>query len=217
MNRAVLAYRNEAKIAPYLEALREAGIEPRPVTPANPIASLQHMGLLLTGGTDVDPTLYGEPPDPRADAPDRDRDDFEQRLLREALSLDLPVLAICRGMQLFNITHPGGSLIQHVERHKLPTNSTHEVEICAGSRLAEILGAGRQAVNSRHHQAVDKLGAQLIVSATSPDGVVEALERTDLRFAIAVQWHPEDMLSAFPQQRRLFEAFAESLKQGAHA
>lgn len=210
MKRAVLAYRNEAKIAPYLEALRQVGIEPTPVTPAAPIASLGGKGLVLTGGADIDPSLYGEPLDPRADAPDRERDDLEQRLLREALSLDLPVLAICRGMQLFNVTHAGGSLVQHMEGHKLANNVTHEVEVGAGSRLAEILGGGRQAVNSRHHQAVADVGAQLIVSAKSLDGVIEALERPDLRFAIAVQWHPEYMLAAFPQQLRLFEAFRES-------
>lgn len=217
MKRAVIAYRNEAKIAPYLEALRRAAIEPKLVTPANPVASLQGMGLVLTGGTDIDPSLYGQPLDPRADAPDRERDALEQRLLREALSLDLPVLAICRGMQLFNITHAGGSLVQHMEGHKLPTDGTHDVEVAPGSRLAEILGGGRQAVNSRHHQAVADVGEQLIVSAKSRDGVIEALERPDLRFAIAVQWHPEDMLSAFSQQRRLFEAFGESLEQRAHA
>jgi putative glutamine amidotransferase len=217
MKRAVLAYRNEAKIAPYLEALRQAGIEPTSVTPSVPVASLQGMGLVLTGGADIDPSLYGEPLDPRADGPDRERDDLEQRLLREALSLDQPVLAICRGMQLFNITHAGGSLIQHMEGHKLANNGTHDVEVSVGSRLAEILGGGWQAVNSRHHQAVADVGAGLIVSAKSADGVIEALERSDLRFAIAVQWHPEDMLSAFPQQRRLFEAFAESLERGTHA
>jgi len=217
VKRAVLAYRNQAKIAPYLEALRQAGVEPMPVTPAAPVASLQGRGLVLTGGADIDPALYGEPRDPRADAPDRERDDLEQRLLREALALNLPVLAICRGMQLFNITHAGGSLLQHRDGHKLPNNGTHEVEVGAGSRLAEILGAGRQAVNSRHHQAVAGVGARLTVSAASPDGVIEALERSDLRFAIAVQWHPEDMVSTFPQQRKLFEAFAQSLKRGTHA
>ena len=212
MKRAVLAYRNEAKIAPYLEALRQLRIEPTLVTPAAPIDSLEGMGLVLTGGGDIDPSLYGQTLDPRADAPDRERDDLEQRLLREALSLDLPVLAICRGMQLFNITHAGGSLIQHMEGHKLAHNGTHAVKLSAGSRLAEILGGGPQSVNSRHHQAVANLGAQLIVSAKSPDGVIEALERPDLRFAIAVQWHPEGMLAAFPQQLRLFERFRESLR-----
>jgi gamma-glutamyl-gamma-aminobutyrate hydrolase PuuD len=212
MKRAVLAYRNEAKIAPYLEALRQVGIEPTPVTPAAPVDSLGGKGLVLTGGTDIDPSLYGEPLDSRADVPDRERDDLEQRLLQEALSLDLPVLAICRGMQLFNITHAGGSLIQHMEGHKLAHNGTHAVKVSAGSRLAEILGCGPQSVNSRHHQAVANFGAQLVVSAKSPDGVIEALERPDLRFAIAVQWHPEDMLTAFPQQLRLFEAFRESLR-----
>jgi len=118
------------------------------------------------------------------------------------------VLAICRGMQLFNVTHAGGTLVQDLEGHKLPRNGTHHVEIYHGTKLAEIFGAGLHSVNSRHHQAVANVGEGLTVSAKSPGGIVEGLERPDLRFAIAVQWHPEDQM---PQQRRLFEAFRDAL------
>lgn len=213
MKRAVLTYRVEAKTAPYLDALRDAGIEPVPVTPAHPIESLSGMGLALTGGTDVDPVLYGQERNARGDAPDRERDDFELRLLREALAADLPVIAICRGMQLFNVAHRGGTLTQHMEGHKLANHASHEVEIYPGSKLAQILGAGFIGVNSRHHQAVSDVGEGLIVSARSPEGVVEGLERPDLRFALAVQWHPEDMLANFPVQRKLFAAFGRALER----
>jgi gamma-glutamyl-gamma-aminobutyrate hydrolase PuuD len=244
MERAVVTYRMEAKVAPYLDALRDAGIEPVPATPAHAIESLSGMGLALTGGTDVDPALYGQERDARGDPPDRERDDFELRLLREALAADLPVIAICRGMQLFNIAHRGGTLTQHMEGHKLANHASHEVEIYHPSKLARILGAGSHSVNSRHHQAVADVGEGLIVSARSVEdvaggrtlvraglesrsgeaeasrglkpavrGVVEGLERPDLRFALAVQWHPEDMLANFPVQRKLFAAFRQALER----
>ena len=208
MKRVALSYRNQAKIAPYVEALRSVGIEPVPVSPDHPVESLSGLdGLMLSGGSDVDPALYGQAADPRTEAPDRARDDFEQKLLREALDADLPVLAICRGSQLFNVTH-GGTLIQHLEGHRIPSHGTHHAETYRGTKLGSILGAGVIAVNSRHHQAVDRPGGGLVVAAKSPDGVVEALERPDRKFAIAIQWHPEDQM---PEQRRLFQAFRDAL------
>jgi putative glutamine amidotransferase len=207
--RVALTCRDLKKIDPYADALRTAGIDPQFVTPEHPADSLaEFAGLVLSGGTDVDPGLYGQEADPHTDAPDPERDALEQRLLREALASNRPVLAICRGMQLFNVTHPGGTLVQHLEGHKLQHNATHHAEISGGTRLARIFGAGVHAVNSRHHQAVGSTGRGLIVSAKTPDGVVEGLERPDLRFAVAVQWHPEDQM---PQQRRLFEGFGEAL------
>ncbi len=175
------------------------------VTPENPIDSLDGMGLVLSGGSDLDPASYGAEADPRTEAPDPERDAMEQKLLRQALELDLPVLAICRGMQLFNVTHRGGTLIQHVEGHRVPL---HDTTIGEGTQLATIFGAGRRSVNSRHHQVAGRLGEGLIVSARAADGVIEGLERTDRRFAVAVQWHPEDLM---PQDRALFEAFRNAL------
>jgi putative glutamine amidotransferase len=209
MKSAALCYRDEARVLPYADALRLAGIEPVFVTPDRPLDSLINIeGLLLSGGTDLDPQLYGQAIDPRSDQPDRERDALEQRLLREALEADLPVLAICRGMQLFNVTHPGGTLVQDIEGHRIPNRGTHPAEVYRGTRLAEIFGEGVHTVNSRHHQAVDRLGQGLVISAKSPEGVIEGLERPDRRFAIAVQWHPEDQM---PEQRRLFEAFRGAL------
>jgi putative glutamine amidotransferase len=211
VKRAVLTCRDLNKAVPYRNALAAAGVECVLVTPDQPVASLEGMGLVLAGGTDLDPAVYNSAPDPRSETPDIPRDELEQRLLREALAANLPVLAICRGLQLFNVTHAGGTLTQHMDGHTLANNATHEVEICGGTRLAEILGAGAHPVNSRHHQAVDKVGAGLSVSSRSVDGFVEGLERSDLRFAVAVQWHPEDMLEKFPLQRRLFEEFSKHL------
>jgi putative glutamine amidotransferase len=220
MKRVALTYRNQKKIAPYAEALRGSGIEPVFVTPEQSVQTLAALaGLVLSGGTDVDPELYGgRERHVLADQPDRERDALEQRLLREALAVDLPVLAICRGMQLFNVTHSGGTLVQHMEGHKLTNNATHDIEIYAGTLLARIFfgkggfGQGEEAgtlsVNSRHHQAVAQPGRGLIVSAKATGGIVEALERPDLRFAVAVQWHPEDQM---PAHQRLFEAFRDSL------
>jgi putative glutamine amidotransferase len=172
--------------------------------------------LLLAGGADLSPSLYGAEPHPLSKTPVPERDALEQRLLREALAIDLPVLAICRGMQLFNVTHPGGTLHQHIEGHRYITpdkaDPAHDVEVVAGTRLASIIGAGIHAVNSRHHQAVSTVGAGLIISARSAsDSVVEALEHPGRRFAIAVQWHSENQVRRFPAQKALFDAFAGAL------
>ncbi len=210
MKRAVLAYRDEKRIAPYAAALRSVGIEPVMATPANAPDSLDGMGLVLTGGTDVDPLLYGAERQPLTEEPDRERDAMEQRLLREAIEKDLPVLAICRGMQLFNVTHRGGTLIQHMEGHRV---ALHDATFAEGTALAAIFagdehGAVKRSVNSRHHQVVGTPGEGLIVSARAADGVIEALERRDRKFAVAVQWHPEDLT---PRDRPLFEAFRNAL------
>jgi gamma-glutamyl-gamma-aminobutyrate hydrolase PuuD len=168
-------------------------------------------GLLLSGGVDVDPALYGEGLHPETEAPVPVRDQLERTLLMQALAEDFPVLAICRGLQLMNVCH-GGTLVQHYEGHKIPSNALHEVDVEPGSRLAAIYGAGELRVNSRHHQIVGRVGAMLAVTARSKgDGVVEGLERSDRRFAIAVQWHPEDQISQYPEQLKLFEAFRDCL------
>jgi len=217
MKRAVITYRVPAKAAPYAEALRLVGAEPLLVSPDHPRDLQGIAGLLLSGGTDVAPALYGRHPDTRSDLPDEARDALEWRLLREALERDLPVLAICRGMQLLNVAH-GGTLLQHLEGHSVrtpenPALPVHEVIVDPASRLASILGPGPHPVNSRHHQAVDRIGQGLVETAWSAgERVVEGLERPDRRFVVAVQWHPEDQVSSHAAQRHLFEVFAEALK-----
>ncbi|MBI2912389.1 MAG: gamma-glutamyl-gamma-aminobutyrate hydrolase family protein [Chloroflexi bacterium] len=170
-------------------------------------------GLLLTGGVDVDPRLYGERRGPHTDRPQSRRDTHELGLVREALERDLPVLAICRGHELLNVAL-GGSLLQHVEdgRHRWLDgggSNWHDVEIEPDSRLGRVYaGGGRLRVNSRHHQAVtaDRLAAPLRPVARGPGGIVEAAESREHRWVVGVQWHPERP-EMHPDSDALFAAF----------
>ena len=179
-------------------------------------------GLLLSGGIDVDPALYGREPHPRLGRVDRRRDDFELALTRAALARDLPLLAICRGHQVLNVA-TGGSLIQDIPSelkgavtHDAPgrrTRRSHTVEVAPGTRLGEILGGGTLSVNSFHHQAIDGLGRGLVVSARSPkDGVIEGVERPGSTFVLGVQWHPESFWSEERSFQELFDAHAEACR-----
>jgi putative glutamine amidotransferase len=208
--RVGVTYSNPEKLKPYLDALEQAGLDPVPLH-ASQSYSLDGLdGLLISGGTDVDPALYGQQPHQTNENPDRERDQMETALLQQALAQDRPVLAICRGMQLFNVAH-SGTLVQHVDGHRKPgVDEAHDVEVKPETRLARILGAGPHPVNSRHHQVVDQVGDGLVVAATS-ERYVEALERPDRRFALAVQWHPEDLVGKHEESKRLFRAFADAL------
>lgn len=217
--RVGVTYSNEIKLQPYLDALRAAGVEPVPLAAGANADAHDLDGLLLSGGLDLNPHLYGQEMHAEADEPNDARDRLELDLLRDALDRDLPVLAICRGMQLFNVAH-GGSLDQHMAAHALhqqrpadKSTPAHEIEIAPESKLADILETSHASVNSRHHQAVDRVGAGLVVSARAQDGAVEALEVPARRFAIAVQWHPEDQAPRDAVQRRLFEKFAEAVRR----
>lgn len=180
-------------------------------------------GVILTGGVDVDPTRYGDPPSDRLGPTNGDRDAFEAALIEHALDHDRPVLGICRGHQLFNVVH-GGSLLQHIEERE-PHRSRrgedgriasgwHEVEVAPGTILAGILGDAPLRVNSRHHQAVtpDRLAPGLTVAATTEDGIIEALEDPSKRWALSVQWHPERSEMDGEASRALFEAFVEACR-----
>jgi putative glutamine amidotransferase len=182
----------------YWDRLRESGLEV--VDATGPGGSLQGCaGLVLTGGIDVDPFLYGEARQPEVEEVNRPRDEFELALLREALEADLPVLAICRGHQLLNVCF-GGGLLQHVpgDAHRWQedepvTSSFHDVSFAPDSKLLAVYGADRVNVNSRHHQAVtvDRVARGLVVTGTSDDGLVEGLESPAHRWIVGVQWHPE--------------------------
>jgi putative glutamine amidotransferase len=201
----------EEKRGSYRNALLHAGIEP--VENVTDLGGVD--GLVLAGGTDVDPALYGAGREAETDEPDRVRDGLEGALLDEALERDLPVLGICRGLQILNV-HLGGTLRQHIDGHKFPkVREVHGIAIAPGSRLEAILGTREYVVNSRHHQAADRVGAGLGVTATAPDGVVEALELAGKRFVLAVQWHPESRTDG--PDARLFEAFREVLSAGPSA
>jgi putative glutamine amidotransferase len=219
------AHALHAETAPYAEALRAAEMEPV-IVPADrasllKIASLldDAAGMMLMGGSDVNPARYGEERRAETDEPDDLRDELESALITEALSRDLPILAICRGLQILNVQH-GGTLVQHlepVERHRRRTKDlslpAHSIEIERGTTLSRIAhDHSRWEVNSRHHQAVARVGEGLIVSARHPeDGVVEALERPEKRFVVAVQWHPENQSAVREEQAGLFRAFARAL------
>jgi putative glutamine amidotransferase len=172
--------------------------------------------LVLSGGSDVDPVLFGQAPHSKLGRVVRERDDFELALCREALRRDLPILAICRGQQVLNVA-TGGTLIQDIpsevsggvehDPRRQRWQSAHLVHILEGTRLRGILGRETVAVNSFHHQAVDALGRGLLVSARSDgDGVVEAVEMTDRRFVVGVQWHPESFWDRSEGFHSLFDA-----------
>ena len=175
--------------------------------------------LLLAGGGDVDPALFGGEPS-EAHLVDRDRDELELALIRGALERDMPILGICRGIQILNVAQGGSvrNLRDDADRaatHGIDLDSidAHSVEIAAGSKLGKLLGSGPRRVNSFHGQAVGELGEGLRVAARASDGVVEAIELPDRPFVIGMQWHPE----APPQQMAVFEAFleaAEAYRQG---
>ena len=213
----LLPFRHFKKAKAYETALRAGGMEPLPVYVDDPMPLDRAAGLLLMGGTDVNPKRYNSDAAPETDPPDDARDQVELDLIHSALERDLPILAICRGLQILNIYH-GGTLIQHLgaPRHDPEKDDhsgpVHEIEFLPGSRLAQIAGVGRWQVNSRHHQAVARVGDNLHVSARDPeDAVVEGLERPDKRFVVAVQWHPEDQIVRCSEQIRLFQSFAAAL------
>jgi putative glutamine amidotransferase len=209
--RVGVTYRDARKVVPYEKALREVGIEPVLIRPGDAVAVEGLDGLLLTGGTDVNAKLYRQEPHEASDQPDDERDALEKGLLESALGRDMPVLAICRGMQLFNVVH-GGTIEQHVEGHRQPgVAEAHPIGVETGTKLAQAIGPGTHLVNSRHHQIVDQPGESLRVSARSEEGYPEALEREDKKFAVAVQWHPEDLVGEQEEAKRLFQAFADSL------
>lgn len=181
-------------------------------------------GIVLSGGVDVNPALYGMPEASEfTEKPNLERDAFESALIVRAIERNLPVLGICRGMQLTNVVL-GGTLVPDVERAGYASHSStqdgdrhHEVIVEPDTRLASIVGVKRGEVNSSHHQVVDRPGEGLRVAARSADGLIEALEwaAPDKRaFFHLVQWHPERMRAAeHPLARQLVLRFAESLQR----
>lgn len=178
-------------------------------------------GILLPGGPDVDPALYGEQPIPAASESLPNRDTMELTLLHQALRQHKPVLGICKGIQLVNVAF-GGTLYQdlpsqrptHVNHCMTPPydRTVHTVDIVEGTPLAQTLGAGSLAVNSYHHQAICNLAPCLEAMAYSEDGLVEAVRKPDETFLWAVQWHPELMYRTDEASRQLFRAFVQACR-----
>jgi putative glutamine amidotransferase len=203
-----------ARVDRYVDYVAAAGGEPIVLRPGQPVRLDTLDGVLFSGGVDVDPRHYGQAPDPTVEV-DEERDQLELPLARRAIEAGLPVLGICRGMQLLNVA-AGGSLIQHLDGHRGGTAASdpsgqHVVRVAPGSELACILGATEVPVNSRHHQAVGEaeLAPGLTPTAWSPDGVVEAFERPGEGWLLAVQWHPERVDEVDPACRRLADALVE--------
>ena len=202
--------------ATYADAVAEAGgqpvLLPTGAVTADVVARLD--GLVLAGGADIEPARYGSEPGPHTTVVRPDRDDAELALLSAALDRDLPLLAICRGMQLLNVAL-GGDLLQHLP--DVPGTASHhagdglfarrEVRTAEGSALARVLGPA-PAVECHHHQALDRIAPGLTPSAWAEDGLVEGVEAVGRRFCLAVQWHPEA-----GEDRRLFTALVSAAQE----
>jgi putative glutamine amidotransferase len=206
----------------YPDAIRRAGAVPVVIPPMD-LAGIEPLldglwGLCLSGGPDLHPAIYGADPHPALGPTEPELDRFEVALVRAAEARDMPVLAICRGLQVLNVSR-GGTLTQDLPtlrpsdvEHRQPqpaSTRTHDVTFEPGSLVAACVGVRETAVNSFHHQAVDRLGSGLRAVGWAPDGVIEAIEATDTSFTVAVQWHAESMVGA-AEQALLLAAFAEA-------
>lgn len=212
----------------YLEAVAAGGGIPLPLAFTGDSYSLKRIaaiidGLVLTGGPDADPSYIGEDPVPACGEICPDRDYFEINLARSALASGIPILGICRGLQVMNIAAGGdiyqdlGSLpdcrpVKHFQQAPR-WHPTHEIEVAKGTSLAAILGPGTLRVNSYHHQAVRRVAPGFIVAARSSDGVIEALEFPGQPFVLGVQCHPETMWKRHPVFLNLFKKLAGAAKK----
>jgi putative glutamine amidotransferase len=211
----------------YVEAVSRAGLTPLVLPPLDPreldaVATAVH-GLVFTGGEDVDPAEYGAAPGARTTSIHRQRDRCELALAGIARQRKIPTLAICRGIQLMNVAL-GGTLVQDIpterpspiehDKSDERTMRVHDVTIEPRTRLAAAIGETRITVNSSHHQAVDRVGEGLRVTAQSPDGIIEGAEWVkDDWWMLAVQWHPEELVGdPKPWDRGLFNAFADIVR-----
>jgi putative glutamine amidotransferase len=203
----------------YIEAVQRAGADPVIVPPV-PLDEAEASvrvgrfdGLLLVGGGDIDPLLYGQEPEPETGHVNPVRDGFEVPLLRAAIDRGVPTLCICRGVQVLNVAL-GGTLQQHIsDREDLAAHRNadgsdgvlHEVRVQPGSRVMKAMGAERVRTFSHHHQALDKLGAGLVPVGWAEDGLLEAVE-LDECWVLGLQWHAEATAAADPTQQALFDA-----------
>ncbi len=212
----------------YVDALTQAGACPVLIPNALPEAVLEELlqrldGVLFTGGGDIETSYYQEQAHPKVSGVEPDRDRLEVILLKRVVQEGKPFLGICRGLQLINIGL-GGSLYADIAdqvpgaaKHDYYPNwkrdhLAHPVAVDPDSRLAGILGGSVVEVNSLHHQAVRQLAPDLVLTASSPDGIVEAVELPDHPFGLAVQWHPE-WLTAHAPMRALFKAFSDAARE----
>lgn len=209
----------------YISSLRDAGAAPVLIPLGLPGTTLQAFvsrldGILFSGGGDIDPGQYGNAPHPLVSDVDTDRDQVEIQLLHKTMRKGLPILGICRGLQVINVAL-GGSLYEDIlEQHPGALNHryypdwprdhlAHTVQVETDSELEGILGTSTIQVNSMHHQAVKQLAPGLRASSYAPDGILEAFELQDYSYGLAVQWHPEN-LQAHAPMRELFKSFVRA-------
>src|SRR4051794_501241 len=206
----------------YSLAVQREGAIALVLSPDDAVAEESHQlldmldGLILAGGSDVDPASYGADSHPETSGTNPDRDRFEVALARAALEREMPVLGICRGMQMLNVAC-GGTLIQHIDdlethRHTPGEFCDHEVVLQPESLAARAAGGERVAVKSHHHQGVDRVGDGLTVTGRDSDGLVEAIEMTERPFALGVLWHPEQ-----DEQSRVIATLVEQARMGTGA
>lgn len=226
----LIAVAQNRRMSDYVESIRRAGGEPIEVVPGveMPEQILARVdGLMLTGGGDVDPALYGEVANTTFQPAEDGRDQFEIALSRAAVASGIPFLAICRGMQVLNVAM-GGTLVQDIPsevtgalEHSVPEPRfaiAHEIWVAKDSKLSALLADHMEDgetihVNSRHHQAVKQAAKGFEITATSPDGVAEAMERAESPFCVAVQWHPENFWRT-GEFRELFEGLVKAANAG---
>lgn len=215
-----LGYRSVDEISSALEA---AGARAVPLYHTHPLDLRGVDALVLPGGGDVDPAFYGEVRGPGMDGSevDPELDAFQLAGARRALRSGMPILGICRGMQVLNVA-AGGTLIQHVPGHtqagvqedpRERQRPAHAVAVRPGSRTAAIMGARGVKVNSIHHQALARVASGFQVTAVAEDGIVEAFERTAAPWQRGVQFHPEDLRHTNPRFGLLFEALVEEARE----
>ena len=200
---------------PYLRAVEAAGGEPvELMAGSDTLPPLD--GLLLPGGWDIDPALYGEEPDPNVGPIDRELDATEVKLFSQARDKNIPVLGLCRGQQVINVAM-GGNLQQHLQGHDVRghgrSHIAHTIEVDPASELGRAAGESSIPVNSFHHQAVRTLAPGLRQTASGEDGTIEGVESDD-GLIVAVQCHPEELTGDLPWARSLFERFVARAKGG---
>lgn len=227
-NKPIIGVTRCNRLDDYLASVEKSGGQPRVLEVTDSARKVVNEidGLLLTGGGDVDPVLYGEERHPTVEDAEPGRDEFEIDIARRAIEVDLPLLAICRGAQVLNVA-AGGTLVQDIPSGidtELPhsvevpkDHVAHDVRVAPGSKLQQALGdavSGQHTcrVNSRHHQSVGRVGSSLSPSATAPDGVVEAIEGAEKDFCIGVQWHPENFWRT-GEFKSLFDSFVEAARR----
>jgi putative glutamine amidotransferase len=213
----------------YIRSLIECGAMPVMLPTGLDLQSVREMydhadGVMLTGGSDIDPAYFGEEKHPETYGIDAERDHVEVNLTRWAMQDDKPAFSICRGIQVVNVAL-GGTLIQDIPTqwkantllehrgHKIGAardQVMHDVCVEPNCKLASVIGAGNVGTNSFHHQALGRIGESLVITSRAPDGIIESVEAPDRRWFIGVQWHPEEMTAGRADMMALFQSFVDA-------